>query len=344
MKLLKIILLPILTVFYIFHYIVLIIRNKLYDYKIFKTYYFNSTKIISVGNLKFGGTGKTPLVEYLISILPKSKIALLSRGYKRKSSGFLFAQPNHSANELGDEINQVSKKNLNLTVAVDENRVSGVKKIIQKSNKKIIILDDGYQHRKIGRDLNILVTEYSKLYSNDYLYPLGNLREYRSESKRADLIVVTKSPKNISNKEKIYIKNKLSHSNQNIFFSYIKEYTFIHNKEIVKINKKEDFFLVTGIASPNSLIEKMNNMKINFHHFQYNDHHFFKKSEITYLIKIGQLRSVKNIIFTEKDFYRLSEDNLNLIKSYFKLYYIQIKFDFIQEEKSMFNKQILKFI
>ena len=344
MKLLKIILLPILTIFYIFHYIILIIRNRLYDYRIFKTYHFSNTKIISVGNLRFGGTGKTPLVEYLISILPKSKIALLSRGYKRRSNGFLFAQQNHSAKELGDEINQVSKKNLNLTIAVDKNRVRGVKKILQKSSKKIIILDDGYQHRKIGRNLNILVTEYNKLYSKDYLFPLGNLREYRSGSKRADLIVVTKSPKNISNKEKNIIKNKLSRSTQNIFFSYIKEYTFIRNNKIVKINKKENFFLVTGIANPNPLIEEMNNMKINFHHLKYNDHHFFKKSEINYLIKLGQSKNIKNIIFTEKDFYRLSEDNLNLIESYFKLYYIQIKFDFNQEEKAMFNKQILKFI
>lgn len=345
MKLLKIISFPILGIFYIFHFIILFTRNKLYNYKIYKTHCFKNTKIISVGSLKIGGAGKTPLVEYLISILPKPEIAILSRGYKRKKKGFLLARKEHSVYELGDEMNQVSKKNLDLTIAIDKNRVRGVRNILKKNDKKIIILDDGHQHRSLGRDLNILVTEYNMLYSNDFLFPLGCLREYRNGSKRANLIVVTKCPKNISEEEKKTIKNKLSvNKNQSILFSYIKKYKFIYKNEIINKIPNKDYFLVTGIASPQPLIEKLENMNINFSHFKYSDHHFFKKSDINKLIKRGTQKNITHLIITEKDFYRLTTEKLKIINSYFKLFYTQIEFDFIPEEKVKFNKQILKFI
>ena len=125
---------------------------------------------------------------------------------------------------------------------------------------------------------------------------------------------------------------------------YIKKYTFISNNEVVEINTKEDFFVVTGIENPSPLIEEMIRININFDHFKYSDHYIFKKSDISYLIKMGKLKNIKNLIITEKDFYRLSKDDINLIQSYFKLIYTQIECDFIKEEKVKFNKQILKFI
>ena len=345
MKLLRVIFFPIMVILYILHMSILFFRNKLYDLKIYNTFYFKDVKIISVGSLKLGGAGKTPLVEYIINILPKSKIALLSRGYKRKSSGFLFAKKNHSAYEIGDEANQIHKKNLDITVAVDKDRVRGVNKIIQKRKKDLIILDDAYQHRRLKKDLNILVTEYEKLFSKDYLFPLGNLREYRSESQRANIIVVTKCPKNIHLNEQENIKKNLSvKSHQKVFFSHISEYKFIHNNQRCDLEKNKKYFLVTGIANVNPLLKKLREMEIEFSSFEYSDHYFFKKSDIKKLIKKGKKEDVKEIIITEKDYYRLSKDHLNLIQSYFKLFYTQIEFDFITEEKSLFNKQILKFI
>ena len=345
MKLLRVVFFPIMIIFYILHMTILFFRNKLYDLKIYKTFYFKDVRIISVGSLKLGGAGKTPLVEYIINILPKSKIALLSRGYKRKSNGFLFAKKNYSAHELGDEVNQVYKKNMDITVAVDKDRVRGVKKIIQKSKKDLIILDAAHQHRRLNRDLNILVTEYDKLFSKDYLFPLGNLREYRSGSQRANIIVVTKCPKKIHLNEQENIKKKLAlKSHQKVFFSHIKEYKFIHNNQKCDLEKNIKYFLVTGIANTDPLLKKLKEMEIKFLSFKYNDHYFFKKSDINKLIRKGKSEGVTEIIITEKDFYRLSKDNLKLIKSHFKLFYIQIEFDFIKEEKLLFNKQILKFI
>jgi len=277
--------------------------------------------------------------------LPKSKIALLSRGYKRKSSGFLFAKKNYSAYELGDEANQIYKKNIDLTVAVDKNRVRGVKKIVQNRKKSLIILDDSHQHRRLKKNLNILVTEYDKLYSKDYLFPLGNLREYQSGAQRANIIVVTKCPKKIhlSDRENI-TKNLSLRSHQKLFFSHIKEYKFIHNNQNCDLNKNEKYFLVTGIANPDPLLKKLLEMGINFSSFKYRNHYFFKKSDITKLITQAKKEGVKQLIITEKDFYRLSKDDLSFIKSYFKLFHTQIEFDFIKEEKLLFNKQILKFI
>ena len=345
MKLLRVTFFPIRIIFYILHITILFFRNKLYDFKVYKTFYFKDVNIIGVGNLKLGGAGKTPLVEYIISILPKSKIALLSRGYKRKSSGFLFAKKNHSAHELGDETNQIYKKNMDITVAVDKNRVRGVKKIVQKRKKSLIILDDSHQHRRLKKNLNILVTEYDKLYSKDYLFPLGNLREYRSGAQRANIIVVTKCPKEIHLNDQENIKKKLSlKPHQKVFFSYIKEYKFIHNNQSCNLNKNKKYFLVTGIANPDPLLKKLTEMKINFSNFKYSNHYFFKKSDINKLITKAKKEGVRELIVTEKDFYRLSKDDLIFIKSHFKLFHTQIEFDFIKEEKLLFNKQILKFI
>ena len=345
MKFLIVIFFPILVIIYFIHLLILLLRNKLYDYNILKRYRFEDINIISIGSLKFGGAGKTPLVEYIINILPKNKIAVLSRGYKRKSSGFIVAKNNHSAFDVGDELNMIAKKNKNIIVAADENRQRGVNEIIKNNNVKTIILDDAHQHRKLKKNLKIIVTEYDNLYSDDFLFPLGKLRENRSGAKRAKIIVVTKCPKNITKRNRSDISKKLSLSkNQKIFFSHINSYKFIRNEQIINLDSTKKYFLVTGIASSKLLTEKLHQLTINFTHFSFKDHHYFKKSEIDNLITIAKKRNINNLIVTEKDYYRLSKDNLNLIESYFNLFYSQIEFDFIKEEKLLFNKQITKFI
>tara|TARA_B100001758_G_C18395550_1_gene605700 strand:- start:858 stop:1853 length:996 start_codon:yes stop_codon:yes gene_type:complete len=329
------------------YFIILYLRNFLYDCKLLTITKFN-INIISVGSLKFGGAGKTPLVEYLIKNLSNQKTAILSRGYKRKIKGFLIASENHTAFDIGDEASQILHKHPNLLIAVSENRVSGVEKLLKKNkNIKTIILDDGHQHRKLARNLNILVTEYEELYSEDKLFPLGTLRESKRAAHRANIIVITKCPKNISTEKKHKIRENLVIKDyQKIFFSFIK-YKKIKNFksgefEDFKINEK--YCLLTGIGNSKPLLNYLENKKIHITHFKYPDHHNFKQKELENLIHEGKKRKIKNLIVTEKDFYRLNKLNLSLLSSYFKVFYITIEFDFINNEKVMFNKQILKFI
>ena len=181
--------------FSIVYSLIISIRNKLYDLRIFKTTTFD-LPIISVGNLSTGGTGKTPHIEYLVSKLSNNyKLATLSRGYKRKTKGFLLAKDSHTALEIGDEPKQFQTKFPNIDVAVDSNRVNGVEQLLKnRPDLEMILLDDAYQHRKIGRSINILLTEYSNPFFKDYILPMGNLRESRFGYNRANIIIVTKSP------------------------------------------------------------------------------------------------------------------------------------------------------
>ena len=346
MQALKLFLYPILILIQSLYYIIISLINILYDYKVLTETKFK-INIISVGSLKFGGAGKTPLVEYLIKEFNNPKLAILSRGYKRKTKGFLIADKKHSCYEIGDETSQMFNKNPNLLIAVSRDRVVGVTKLIKKKkNINTIILDDGHQHRKLARDLNILVTEYEELYSKDKLFPLGNLRENKKGAQRANIIVVTKCPKNISSQKKQEIQKHLSvKSNQKVFFSYIKYNklkNYLTNKhEDFKI--KENYFLLTGIGNSKPLLKYLQK-KVNIYHFKYPDHHYFKKNELEKLITESERKKIKNLIITEKDFYRLTKENLALLTSHFKLFYITIEFDFISNEKLMFNKQITKFI
>ena len=347
MQVLKLLLFPILLLMQTLHFIIIFLRNTLYDYKIINITKFK-INIISVGSLKFGGAGKTPLVEYLIREFNSPKLAILSRGYKRKTKDFLIAKNKHTAYEIGDETSQMLHSNPNLLIAVSRNRVSGVENLIKHNkNIKTIILDDAHQHRKLARDCNIIVTECEKLYSKDKLFPLGNLRENRIGARRANIIVVTKCPKNISSERQNEIRKSLEiQSHQKVFFSYIK-YNKLKNHltrkyENFKIN--ENYFLLTGIGNSKPLSKYLRDKKINIYHFKYSDHHYFTTKELKNLIIKGKRKKIKYLIVTEKDFYRLTEKKLSLLSCYFKLFYIKIEFDFINNEKSMFNKQIIKFI
>ena len=199
------------------------IRNMMYDHGLLKQQSFNKP-LICIGNLAVGGSGKTPHTEYLINLLSKNeyKVAVLSRGYKRKTKGFVLATDQSTAQEIGDEPSQIKKKFPNIVIAVDEDRCDGVSRIIDMAD--VILLDDAFQHRSIKAGLNILLTDYNKPYYKDYLMPAGRLRENQSGKKRADIIIMTKCrQEQISADDVNYNSIKLGLSeNQQLFFTGIK--------------------------------------------------------------------------------------------------------------------------
>jgi tetraacyldisaccharide 4'-kinase len=308
----------------------------LYDLKL-KTSKSYSLPVICVGNLSVGGTGKTPMIEYLIRLLKDElKIATLSRGYKRKIKGFQIANTNSSADTIGDEPFQFFYKFKDkLLVAVDADRQRGIEKLVSNhSSLDVVLLDDAFQHRKVRAGLNILLTTYNDLYVNDYVLPTGNLREPKQGANRAQIIVVTKCPTNLSEVDKeVVIKRLKPKPHQNVFFSSIR-YSDVVVSEIKRINVTDlkEFTLVTGIANANPLINFLTEKKFNFEHLNFKDHHDFSEKEIS-ILEQKQL-----IITTEKDFMRLKQ--YMTLKD--KLYYLPIEVEIKNSKK--FNSLIRNFV
>lgn len=303
-------------------YLITFLRNKLYDFGLLKSYSFD-IPIISVGNLTVGGTGKTPMVEYLINHFSKEyKIGVLSRGYKRKSKGFILASKIDDANSIGDEPFQYYSKFKNISVAVDKKRRRGINKLIEHG-VNLIILDDAFQHRKVIPTYSLLLSDYSNLYFNDYLLPRGSLRESKKGSKRADSIVITKCPENFSQSDKNYLIDQVKLSpNQNIFFSKIKYseelYSSSDTLNIMKLSNKK-VNVVTGIVNSEVLLSFLEDKNITVEHFKYPDHFDYKEKDI--------VKFRDNItITTEKDYSKLRKFNIE------NLYYLPISVD-ISEEK-----------
>jgi tetraacyldisaccharide 4'-kinase len=269
----------------------------------------------------------------------KYKIATLSRGYKRESKGFVLADATASAKSIGDEPFQFYSKFPNIQVAVDVDRKNGIEQLLsQKEKPNIILLDDAFQHRKVKADLYILLTTYSELYCNDWILPTGNLRENRSGAQRAQIIIVTKCPKNLSVNEQNKIKTKLKiTSNQELYFSYIAydDDVFGENKslKVTEINKR-DKLLLAGIAKPKPFFDflKYNGDQC----LQFPDHHNFSESDILDIKKQAENRI---IITTEKDFVRLKDSILAP-----QLYYLPIKSSFIDGVGNSFDESIVCFV
>lgn len=312
-------------------------RNFLFDKGILKSYSFD-LPIIAVGNLSVGGTGKTPQIEYLIRLLsPTYKIATLSRGYKRKSDGFILADSTSNAEILGDEPFQFYQKFPNILVAVDANRKNGIEQLINISKPDIILLDDAFQHRKVKAGFYILLTAYNDLYADDFILPTGNLRESRSGAERANIVVVTKCPSNLSDKEKNSIERKLQlESRQKLFFTSIAydEFIFSEEKQIpVSEIKNSDKLLLAGIAKPEPFFDYLKNK--NDVVLTYPDHHHFTEKDLT---EIKNTAKSKIIITTEKDFVRLKG---SLPAS--QLFFLPIKSNFLSNSGS-FDESILDFV
>ncbi len=314
------------------------IRNFLFDIGVLKSYSFD-LPIIAVGNLGVGGTGKTPQIEYLIRLLSDTnKVATLSRGYKRHSKGFVLANATSDAMQLGDEPFQFYQKFRNIQVAVDANRKEGIEQLLSLSNKPdVILLDDGFQHRKVKAGFYILLTSYDDLYSNDYMLPTGNLRESRSGAKRANVVIVTKCPPSLSLEEQNKIKEQLKlDENQSLFFTFIEyEDAVCNENKILKVSevKKTEKILLAGIAKPQSFFDFLKQEKDECLAFP--DHHHFSENEIAAIKKKAEN---KIIITTEKDYVRLKD---SLLKE--QLFYLPIKSSFISE-KNNFDTIILNYV
>ena len=314
------------------------IRNFLYDKGVLKSYSFD-IPIIAVGNLSVGGTGKTPQIEYLIRLLsPNYKIATLSRGYKRKSDGYVLADGSASAESLGDEPFQMHQKFPNIKVAVDADRKNGIENLLKLTEKpNVILLDDAFQHRKVKAGFYILLSAYDDLFFNDFMLPTGNLRESRSGAKRANVIIITKCPKNLSIEEQERIKARIK-LDVPIFFSFIDYDTKVYNKnEEINVSEiiEKDKVIIAGIAKPEPFIDFIK--KENDVIMIYPDHHHFVNNEIN---SIKKNSFGKIIITTEKDYVRLNRQNLN------NLYYLPIKSTFLINDQTfngLINDYIIKF-
>lgn len=312
------------------------IRNYLYDKGILKSHAFE-VPIIAVGNLSVGGTGKTPQIESLIRLLsPHYKVATLSRGYKRKSKGFVLADSHSNAEQLGDEPFQYYKKFPQIQVAVDADRCNGITQLLaQKDKPEVILLDDAYQHRKVKAGFYILLTAYDDLFCNDWLLPTGNLRESRSGAQRADMIIVTKCPNTISEIAQEKIKQKIG-LDKPIFFSFVdyddQVYSATDTLSVSEIKNKAKI-LLAGIAKPKPFFDflKTENDVV----ITYPDHHHFTESDIE---GIKKQANEKIIVTTEKDFVRLEAEILRK-----QLYYLPIKSRLISNSAT-FDQIILDYV
>ena len=303
-------------------------RNFLYDVNFLKSYSFNST-IIGVGNLSLGGTGKTPFVEFLIKKYSKRfNIALISRGYKRKSIGFYKADSNSSPDLIGDEPFQIFKKFSNITVAVDKNRANAISKILNEEKRtNLFILDDSFQHRKVKPNVNIILTTFNDPFYDDCIFPIGNLRESKKSINRADIVVVTKSPKDLKTDKKNQIKSKLNIAHhQNVFFTSINYGNVLKGDANFKINdlKNKKVLIVSGIANSRSFVEFFSQNNIEYEHVNFSDHHNYTQEDINKIESDNE----SLIITTEKDFQKIQ-----FLERKNKWFYLEIETKFIGDEE-----------
>lgn len=339
MKLIRFLLFP-FTIIYI---LITSVRNLLFDVGVLKSTSFDKP-IIAVGNLSVGGTGKTPQIEYLIKLLKKHKLAVLSRGYGRETKGFILANSLKKATDIGDEPLQFYKKFDDIVVAVDEQRVHGIQQLEQmKKTPEVILLDDAFQHRKVKAGFYVLLTKFDELFSNDFVLPVGNLRERRVGVKRADVVVVTKCPTNLGLTQQKEIKQLIQRYYKGpIFFSCITYAASLKSNGVKQINTSDlsayEVLLVTGIANPKPLLQYLESVNCKFNHVNFSDHHQFTSGEILNLKEQFEAMSFKKkiILTTEKDFVRLS----NKVD---ELFYIEIETKFINEQ-NQFDSLITDYV
>lgn len=311
------------------------LRNFLFDSGIFKSE-TPDIPTICVGNLSVGGTGKTPMIELLIRALQKKKdIAVLSRGYKRRSKGFMLAKPKSTSMELGDEPYQIHLKFPGITVAVDADRKNGILQLKEIVDPDLILLDDAFQHRRVKAGFNILLTSYAKLYVDDWFIPTGNLRDAKREAKRAQLIIVTKCPNDLTTVDGDQIIERISPAKgQNVLFTTLAyDGELKGSLDMLDINhlKNTEFTLVTGIANPEPLVAFLESNGLKFEHLSFRDHHIFTEKEIS------DLKTKKLILTTEKDFMRLNDQLENIL-------YITIRHNFLFDGQMILETALQEFM
>ena len=330
------------------YWLVVGIRNWFFDKNILKSATFG-LPLICIGNLSVGGTGKSPMVEYLLDRLKdKFKTATLSRGYKRKTRGYALANEHTTALEIGDEPMQFHLKFPDVPVAVGEKRIEAIPQLLHdRPETEVIILDDAFQHRSVKAGLNILLTDYNNLFTRDFYLPTGDLRDLRSSAKRADIIVVTKCKPDLSVEEKERIIKEINPlPQQHIFFTTIVYGETYHIKASRSsgVNEKKEILLVTGIANPGPLKKMLEEQSKTYYMMQYPDHHIFTIDDLNDIKKRYEQINTKNkmIVTTEKDAVRMMkfQDQINELP----LYVIPVQHEFLFEEGNIFDELTMDFI
>lgn len=325
------------------------LRNKLYDKDILQSTSVN-LPIICVGNLSVGGTGKSPMVEYLLRLLKDDfRVATLSRGYKRKTKGYALADENSSALEIGDEPMQFHLKFPDVAVSVGEERLEAIPQLLHdRPQTQVIILDDGFQHRAVKAGLNILLTDYNNLFTRDFFLPTGDLRDERRSYKRADIIVVTKCIPDLGEKEKKEIIAEIEPmKHQQVFFSTIEygiPYHILHPQQEYYLHKKLEVLLVTGIANIEPLKNYVLDNSYTYERISYSDHYVFSIDDLKEIRKrFSKMDNVyKVIITTEKDAVRLVKFREELED--LPLYVLPIQHRILFNEEEQLKKTITGFI
>jgi tetraacyldisaccharide 4'-kinase len=332
------------------------IRNFLYDSGILPSVEF-PFPVICVGNITVGGTGKTPHTEYIAGLLRENfKVATLSRGYKRRTRNFRIASSSALVSEIGDEPMQIFRNFPDVLVTVDRNRVQGVNRILQEyPGTEVIILDDGFQHRRITPGFSILLSDFDRLFFRDHMLPYGNLRENKGNMWRADIILITKSPENISPIQRRLIVKEINKSPyQNLYFTTFRYKHPVPVFENCLEGTKNDFsepascgiVLITGIANPQPLKEYLQKSYSEIIHLSFPDHHSFNEKDLlSFSSAYNSLMSANRYLFTtEKDAVRLREftNIAEPIRSAF--FFIPIGIHFLNEDKDEFDNLIINYV
>lgn len=332
------------------------LRNRAYDLNILKSREFD-VPVISIGNITVGGTGKTPHVEYLVNLLKeKYEVATLSRGYKRKTKGFHLVETDSIAINVGDEPLQIKNKFPEITVSVCEKRVEGVEKLLDVENEKkpdVVLLDDAFQHRRITPGVNILLIDYNRQIKEDKLLPLGRLREGVHQMRRANIIIFTKCPDEVTPIMRRILGNHVGLlPYQKLYFTkleYGKLKPVFAAQELDEQNyeeKKYDILLVTGIASPKLMEKYLKQFSNKIEVLTFPDHHNYSQQDIQAINNKFEHFGSENkiIITTEKDSMRFKDFTEIPDEMKDALYYLPVKVNFLEEEKQSFNKKIFNYV
>lgn len=328
--------------------LIIFIRNWLFDRNILRSASFN-LPVICIGNLAVGGTGKSPMVELLVGKLKNQfRLAVLSRGYKRKTSGYALATEQSTALEIGDEPMQFYNKFPDVTVAVGEERVVAIPQLLHdKPDTRVILLDDAFQHRSVKAGFNILLTDYNNLFTRDWFLPTGDLRDQQKSARRADIIVVTKCPPDLSLAEKNQlIKEIKPGTKQQLFFSaisYGKPYQIV-TRETWTAGKSTEILLVTGIANPAPLKKHLEEKFNGYDEIAFSDHHIYTIDDLKNIVrKFEQMESAGKILLTtEKDAVRFQKFSQQLRELPF--FVMPIEPVFLFKEENQFTSLITTFI
>lgn len=324
------------------------LRNRMFDNNILKSSSFN-LPVICVGNLSAGGTGKSPMVEFLLKILHSHmEVAVLSRGYKRKTRGYALAGAGTTALEIGDEPMQFHLKFPEVSIAVGEERVVAIPQLLHdKPGTQVIVLDDAFQHRTVKAGLNIVLTDYSNLFTRDWFLPTGDLRDEKNSYKRADILVVTKCRPDLSPEERKAILEEIRPlPHQHVFFSAIRygiPYHILHRNEL-SVNDSMEVLLVSGIANPAPLKRYLQEVSKTYYEIPYSDHHIFSIDDLKEIVKrFDNMQTTNKIILTtEKDAVRLVKFEQQLKE--LPVYVIPIEVQFLFNEEQVFSDLITTFI